>query len=289
MRDNSPHTDVRTEQGPTTTLDGMVFPPCPAVLTELQKEIARDEPDLRRVSQLVQADVALSAGVLLNANSAAWGLSRKICSIEQALAVLGLKQITLLVTGTLLRQIDRFKGMNLARFWDVSTKRSVGLRHLARGLKLVDPDMAQAFGLFCDVGIPLLMQRFPGYMDTLKLANSSESESFTEIESRHHHADHAQIGSIMARTWGLPKELAQVIRQHHDYAMLERSETPCLVADLIAMNLVTELAIQRFNGMNAHQEWHKGGALATKVLMLSDDQVRDWIAQLCDGFAGTED
>jgi HD-like signal output (HDOD) protein len=53
------------------------------------------------------------------------------------------------------------EGPQLTRFWDVSGKRSLAMRSLARELGGVDVGIAQSFGLFCDVGIALLMQRFP--------------------------------------------------------------------------------------------------------------------------------
>ena len=54
---------------------------------------------------------------------------------------------------------------------------------------------------------------------------------------------------------------------------------------LIAMGLVAEVAIQRFAGLNISTEWDKGGDEAVGTLVLSDQDVEDWLEQLSSDFA----
>lgn len=58
--------------------------------------------------------------------------------------------------------------------------------------------------------------RFPDYRSTLRVANQSAATSFTEVEQAAHDTDHALIGALMARRWGLPKVVSDAIRLHHD-------------------------------------------------------------------------
>jgi hypothetical protein len=189
------------------------------------------------------------------------------------------------VTGLLLRKALRTDGPTLTRFWDVSSKRSYALARLSKGLGGVDADIAQSFGLFCDVGIPLLMQRFPSYGGTLKACNDATQLSFTEVEQAAHDTDHALVGGLMARSWGLSQTVCLAIRLHHDYAIFQDPEVPDVVARLIAMGLVAEVAIQRFAGLNSSTEWDKGGDQAAGALMLNEQDLDDWIEQLLEGFA----
>ena len=64
------------------------IPPCPAVLAEFMAESHKDDPDLRRLSHLVNKDVALAAAVLKTVNSPLYGLSRKARTVQDALALL---------------------------------------------------------------------------------------------------------------------------------------------------------------------------------------------------------
>ena len=263
----------------------IAIPPRPALLAEVQAEVAADDPDLNRIAHLIGRDVAMTAGVLRSVNSPFFALSRKASSLGEAIALLGLRQIGALVTGFALRQAMTGDRTQLTRFWDVSGKRSYALSRLAHGLRGVAPDAAQSFGLFCDVGIPLLMQRFADYGATLRAANTTDSRSFTEVEQAQHQTDHALIGALMARAWGLPRAVCDAIRLHHDYGIFHDPAIDAEVQRLIAMGLVAELAIQRFAGMNQSLEWDKGGERAIGLLMLTEIEVGDWIDTLLDGFA----
>ena len=257
------------------------IPPRPATLLALQQEIALDDPDLKRVAQLVASDVTLSVALLRIVNSSAFGLSRRAETVAQAISLLGLKQVSAVVTGLVLRKVLPCDGPQLTRFWDVAGKRSHALVCLARGLRAgFDADVAQSFGLFCDVGIPLLMQRFPDYSSTLKACNDEAEQSFTAIEQARHHTDHALIGAMMARSWGLSQTVCLAIRLHHDYSIFRDPTAPEPVVRLVAMGLLAEIAIQRFARLNGSVEWDKGGDGAAGALALSDADVEEWIERL---------
>lgn len=264
---------------------GIAIPPRPELLNQVQTELARPDPDPALISAWIAKDVAMTAGVLRIVNSPFYALTRPAGTLEQAVSLLGLRQIGTLVTGFALRQAVKGEPAGLTRFWDVSTKRSYAMSRLARGLRGVDVDAAQSFGLFCDVGIPLLMQRFLDYPATLKAANQDAVRAFTEVERAAHGADHAMIGALMARSWGLPKLVCDALRRHHDYSVFHDTEAVPELGRLIAMGLVAELAIQRFARLNASLEWTKGGEEAASLLTLSAIELEDWISDLIDGFA----
>lgn len=274
-----------SEKGADALIQSIGIPARPTTLVHLQNEIAKEDPDFGRVARLVSSDVALTVSVLRIVNSPAFGLSRRCETVDNAISMLGLKQLNGIVTSLMLRNVLRGDAKQLTRFWDVSSKRSYAMSRLARGLGLVDVDVAQSFGLFCDVGIPLLMQRFPDYGPTLQACNSEEQRSFTEVEQARHHTDHALIGAMMARSWGISPMLCLAIRLHHDYAVFHDPKVPETVARLIAMGLVAEVAIQRFAGLNTSTEWNKGGDYAIGALILSEEDVEDWIDRLFHDFA----
>lgn len=281
--------EPRAAPAPELDVDALIrsiaIPPRPALLAEVQQEIDGDDPDLARIGHLIGRDVALTAAMLRSVNSPFYALTRKASSLADAIALLGLRQIGALVTGFALRQAVQGDRAQLTRFWDVSGKRSYALSRLAAGLHGVAPDTAQSFGLFCDVGIPLLMQRFADYGATLKAANQTEAWSFTDVEQAAHRTDHCLVGALMARAWSLPRTVCDAIRLHHDYAIFHDPAVDEGVQRLVAMGLVAEAAIQRFAGLNQSLEWAKGGERAIGLLMLTEIEVEDWIDTLLDGFA----
>ena len=78
---------------------------------------------------------------------------------------------------------------------------------------------------------------------------------------------------------------AVAIRLHHDYSIFQNPEMPPEVCQLVAMGLLAELAIQRFAGLNHSSEWDKGSDLAIGCLMLTDQNVEDWVDKLLEDFS----
>lgn len=256
------------------------IPPRPSLLADVQHEMAQDDPDPRKIAQLVARDVAMSAAVLKSANSVFFGLKRKAETVEQAAAFLGLTQVTSLLMGLITRRVVKADGPGLAGFWDAATKRSLAMSKMARALRACPPDVAHTFGLFCDIGIPMLMSRFPSYYETLQLAHNDAVNSFTAIEDARHGTNHTVIGGILARGWNLSPDIIAAIRSHHDYEFMMESTTSHTVAALIALCLLAEHAIQSYQGVSNSPEWEKAGHLACDILGIAVDEARDWCDEL---------
>lgn len=262
------------------------IPPRPVVVQQMQEEMAQPEPDLRRIASIVSHDVGLTVAVLKTVNSPMYGLSRRADSIEQAVGLIGLKQLGILVSALALRSMLKGDANFLGRFYDTSARRALAMTRIAKTTGVVDVALAQTFGLFCDVGIPLLLMRFPNYRDTLKVANEDTERSFTAVEQQAHHTDHALIGALMARTWGLAPNVCLAIRVHHDYEVFMDPKIPPEVARLISLNILAEEAIQRYAQIHSNVEWIKGGDYVASTLAMESAEVQEWIEQLIDVFAG---
>ncbi|MDD2880124.1 MAG: HDOD domain-containing protein [Rhodoferax sp.] len=268
-----------------TLIKSIGIPSRPGTLVQLQTEIASDDSDIGLIANLVASDVALTVATLRVVNSPVFALSRSCETVDKAIAMLGLQQLNVIVTGLVLRNVLRGDAQQLAQFWDVSGKRAYAMSQLARTLRLVDVPVAQSFGLFCDVGIPLLMQRFTDYKQTLADCHNERQRCFTAPEQDRHHTDHALIGAMMARSWGLSPTLCLAIQRHHDYSAFSDPKVPETVSRLMAMGLVTEAAIQRFAGCTGSAEWDKGGDHAAGALVLNVQDTEDWIDRLFHDFA----
>ncbi|MBI3284266.1 MAG: HDOD domain-containing protein [Burkholderiales bacterium] len=266
---------LNTAQSVDALVKTIRIPPRPGMLAEVQAELAQAEPDPRRLAAIIANDVALSASLLKLANSPFFGLRLKAKSVEHAVMLLGMQQCALLLTGILARQTIQAEKVALAKFWDFSAKRAQAMAELARRLRVCSGDLAHTFGLFCDIGIPLLLERFPDYQATLDLAGQSATADFTAVEEQRHATSHAAIGSLMARTWGLPETVTLAILLHHDYAVLEDRNTDEQVKNLIALAVLAEYSIQKYHGQPSSPEWEKGGPRACLYLGLSGDEVDD--------------
>lgn len=272
------------EQSVDALVKTIRIPPRPSLLADVQKELAATEPSPRKLAKIIANDVAMAASLLKLTNSSFFGLRLKAKSVDHAVDLLGLEQCGLLLTGIIARQTVGSSGAALMKFWDFSSKRAQAIAYLARHIPVCPMDAAHTFGLFCDIGIPLLLERFSDYPGTLNVAHAEFEKPFTAIEDFHHSTNHASIGSLMARTWGLPEEVSTAILLHHEYQVLEDGATDESVRGLIALALLAEYAIHRYDGQEVSAEWEKGGDMTCQFLGISQDEAADRIDELHDMF-----
>ncbi|MCK9200957.1 MAG: HDOD domain-containing protein [Gallionella sp.] len=252
------------------------IPPCPVILDRFMAETNKDEPDYTRLASIIGTDVGLAAGLIKTANSPFFGLRQRVRSVNEALAILGLKTASRAVAGIILR--NSFPNVvNLERFWDASAR----IAHLSgwlaqylkiRGLRAED---AYTFGLFRDCGIPVLLGRFPNYAAVLDEANRDAVRSFTEVEEAAMPTNHAMVGCILAQSWWLPEEICLAIRNHHDRDAIEsaNSALPMLSRRLIATSQLAEHIVQQQLGLSLTQEWPKLGAACLQILDIGEAQL----------------
>ena len=260
------------------------IPPRPSLLADLQRELLREDPSPAAIGRIIASDVGMAGALLKLANSSFYGGKRKAKSIDQAIIFLGINQVAALMTGLLARQAIATDNRALASFWDISTRRAEAMVYLSRKLRIGEADVAHTFGLFCDTGVPLLMERFPGYALTLAEAANDPARPFTALEDERHSTNHAAIGCLLARNWGLSSDVSLAILHHQDYSVLDDSATDDAIRSLVALSLLAESAIQQYQGHAGSVEWDKGGARACAYLGLSDGETTDLLDALHDSF-----
>ena len=265
------------------------IPPRPSLLIDLQRDLAEDDPSPKRIAQIIGNDVGMSGALLKLANSPFYGAVRKAKSVEQAINFLGIDQCSALMTGLLARRAMAAEGGSLNHFWDVSAKRAQALVFTSRRLRIAPADIAHTFGLFCDIGVPLLMQRFPDYAHTYAEASNDPAQSFTAIEDARHSTNHAAIGCLLARNWGLSADVSWAILHHHDYEVMADASTDESIRSLVALSVLAEKGIQRYHGNSSSLEWDKGGAQACEHLGLSPEETSDLLDELHEMFDSDRD
>lgn len=260
------------------------IPPRPSLLVDLQRELGKDDPSPRTMARIIGNDVGMSGALLKLANSPFFGAARKAKSVEQAINFLGVDLCASTLTGLLARRAIDGQGADLSAFWEISMRRAQALMFTSRKLRIAPSDIAHTFGLFCDIGVPLLMDRFADYAATYDDACHEQQRRFTEIEDERYSTNHAAIGCLLARNWGLSPDVSWAILLHHDYRVLNDPATDDAVRSLVALALLAEKGIQRFFGRTLSYEWEKGGELACQHLGLTEDEAADLLDELNEAF-----
>lgn len=237
-----------TDDAVRNTINSIAIPSCPSVILRLVDAIREDTADMKTLAQLIATDVGLSASVLRLANSPFFKPRRKAQTIHAAVSVLGLRNLLRVAYNVTLHQsLGRSSNVAMERFWSRSAYKPIATASLASLLSPRSADGAYAFGLFCDAGIAVLMQRFANYKETLSLANRSPVR-FTRTEDDRHSVNHAIVGAMLAQQWHLPPNVYRAIGHHHDYRIFEAPPAMATqgVLDLVALGVVADFIVSRF-------------------------------------------
>lgn len=261
------------------TLDKLEIPPRPAVLGRIMMEIREPDPDYRKLSALISADVNLSASLIKTVNSPFFGLQRKAASVQDALMLLGLELASRIVSGILLRHAFPRKP-ELESFWDQSLKVAILSHWLARLLKSRDgmrADAAYTFGLFRDSGMAVMTLNYPGYANTVHAACRDPEAAFTDVEQTNHQVNHAVVGAKLAENWQLPDDMHKAVLFHHAIAKWpeDMDVLPVISARYIALSQLAEKLLQDHNSAPISKEWQKLGPACLAIIGLDESQLID--------------
>jgi HD-like signal output (HDOD) protein len=281
MPDAQSQTDHELDQALATgPLRDIVIPPCPELLVALQREMEGEDPDPDAIAEIALRDVAMAASLIRTANSPFFARNTPVTSAIEAVGVLGLRMTASLLTAFLTRHTIRSSSPLLEHFWETSTRRALAMQHIAHQLYGVDPSVAYTCGLFCHVGMPILMQGVRGYSGTLTEALARQDRSFTATENAAHKTDHAVVGALVARTWRLPTPIYQAVRLHHDFSCLQDTRIAQEVRMLVAVASVAEHLVAVYEGVQTQPEWVRYGAACLAFLDVGHAEVDAWLDNL---------
>ena len=181
----------------------------PQFVVETLRKLNDPTSSASDVAQSLSRDEGLVLRILKLANSAAYGMTRHMSSISEAIALLGYKSVSnIVLAATVYSVMDKgLSGYALDRgeLWRHSLTVAYASRYIAQVTKKVSPEEAYVGGLLHDIGKVVLNDyvRF-GYGIIVKMVEE-EQIPFTEAEFRVLGFDHAMVGEILVERWDLPK------------------------------------------------------------------------------------
>ncbi|MGB4466803.1 MAG: HDOD domain-containing protein [Azovibrio sp.] len=217
------------------------IPACPARIMQVMTEAQRDEPDMRKLTGVISSDVGMAAMTLKLANSALFRGNRAIGTVSQAIGRLGMRNIVCVAAAAALKSsLSDLPGVLMERFWTRASTLAMGAGLVAGHLYGISREMAFTFALFHDAAIPVMMRRFKSYPAMFE-AVLAQGWPLAQMEMQRFQCDHAIVGALLARTWGLPDLLARAIRHHHDYQLYKLPE-PVIPHEAVSLIAVTQVA-----------------------------------------------
>ncbi len=191
-----------------------VLPSRPKAVALLLMELARPEPDLRRIDQLVSTDPALAMRLLQAANASYFKLTGRVHGVSEALAVLRLGQVQAMVASAAsLASFQGSAGLDIAQFWAYSLDCAKVTRSLA-GLLHLNTQAAFSCGLIHAVG-ELAMRA--SMAQVVALDSDAKPLDFKRwrAERRAFGFCYTEVSAWLTRQWHLPPLIHDALLYAH--------------------------------------------------------------------------
>jgi HD-like signal output (HDOD) protein len=250
-------------------------PQIPDVVLALKREVARPEPDLRAISDLVAKDIAITGQLLKTINSPLFNLRSKIGSVQQAVAILGVKRLANLVTAEAINRMLEATDGTVRVIWDSIMEEARVTVAVSRVVKAISEDEAYLFGIMHDVGCLIFGNTSTDYGAEWILRSNASPSALLNYEMTTMGVGHPTVGFLLAGHWQLPEHLALAIYHHHDHGYIEGEDQK--VRSLIAMVKLAHHLVALSHGTHEMPEMMAYREDAWQELAIREN---DWL-ELC--------
>ncbi len=187
------------------------LPSIPKVIALLLYELNQEEPDLRKITQLINTDPVLTTRLLQLANSAQFQLATKIRSVTEALALLGLNQVQALTSAAAVAgAFSGIPGVDMNQFWRYSLNVAKLSRVLGGVVRQNQPaaftaGLIHAIGeLIMHLGLPKELQLLDKQVLPLSLKRAAAEQKLLGY-------CYAHVGAGFARNWQFPTPIVDAL------------------------------------------------------------------------------
>jgi putative nucleotidyltransferase with HDIG domain len=207
-----------------------------------------DQPELNNeaIVESLKRDIVLTARVLKTCNSSFFGFRDGIESVDQAVLLLGHKQLTSIVLSlsvgdTLDVRLEAY-GFEAKDLWRHSVSTAAVAEILAQDelIPNLDPSAAFTAGLLHDIGKLAFTQILaPDLLSRVRHEISEHGFSRIEAEREVIGTDHAEVGAFLLSEWRIPGKIVEAVANHHRPVLKPEL---CLSAVTCIANSIAHLA-----------------------------------------------
>jgi HD-like signal output (HDOD) protein len=219
------------------------LPSLSVTYTDLTHALRDQSTSIQQVAEIIERDIAMSAKVLQLANSAFFGLARKVSSLSGAVSCLGMETIkNLALTSEVFRVLVPNSRVPQS-VCDLIQKHAIRTAAIASALPVErgTRDITAVAALLHDIGSLFLASSMPDeFCAVLSQAGNHGCKTF-EAEEELLGTSHAEIGAYLLGLWGIPSLAVEAIAHHHHPTRIPHTTFDCTVAVYVADLLAHEL------------------------------------------------
>lgn len=189
-----------------TLFKSVALPVMPEVGLALINTLDDNDAPVSKIQALIAVDPTLTAKLLALANSAAFGLPRRVDSLDAAMSLVGLSKVrTLAVSACLHNAFSMPEGIHGATFWRYAVRCAGYAQWLAEG---VDEDRQRAWltGLMLRLGELIIAGAHPEAVEQIEALPCQPGERW-EREREACGFDEGEVTAELARRWNFPSAM----------------------------------------------------------------------------------
>jgi HD-like signal output (HDOD) protein len=197
------------------------LPPLSATAMRLLEILSNDNLSLEYLAKVIGQDPTVTARILGVANSAYFGQTNPIHSVEEAIIrVLGLNMVKSLAFSIALSGVfnaARCKDFDLETYWFRSLSTAMLSREICRNQEdSMQPELDSVYlaGLLFDIGTLVLVHLFPDdYAKVIHQFRETPTADFHQLEETFIGISSQQAGAWLTDRWHLPPVVVRVVAQ----------------------------------------------------------------------------
>jgi HD-like signal output (HDOD) protein len=190
------------------------------------------------LTELLGTDPGIASEILRLANSALFGVRRKVTSLKQALTLLGLKRIRSLVLSRYMVQSvgsGTKGGVDMGYLWRRSLASAVLAARLADALLPGQREEAFISTLLADIGVVILADALhQRYQPVAEHYRPCQPYDLTDLEHKAVGVTHADVTALVLEHWQLPELIVKAARLHHTWPLEEHLDERVAICSRIA-------------------------------------------------------
>jgi putative nucleotidyltransferase with HDIG domain len=237
--------------------------------------VTRDaNSDAGDLEQILRHDPALVARIMKVVNSAFYGQTQPVASVERAIVLLGFNNIQKIAAAASLGQLFKGKlctGFAAKDMWSHCIAVAVVARDLAMRVNRALAEEVFLAGMTHDLGLLVALQLMPEKLALVCDKAKDDPRDFCEIEREILGVDHAHLGAALAEKWKFPESCRCTAAKHHELGDVPPQQQ--LMTGLV--HVADSLCCQESIGFNRTAMRQRLSEPLLASLSLSNDMIED--------------
>lgn len=181
--------------------------------------ISNPDSSITQIVDVIKYDQSMTANLLKICNSAYFGLKRRIESIKQAVAYLGIEKVACLaMLGNSTQNFKKAQSgydLEAGELWRNSVASALIAQDIAEKKHLKNIPLIFTSALIKDIGKVILHHHVQDSFQEIMAAVQHNHITFIEAEKKIIGIDHAELGARVAEKWNFSPNMVNIIRNHH--------------------------------------------------------------------------